>query len=330
MAGCSHFQWAELSGLNYSWSVAYASRLRKLTDELSRPSKQSPSIFFFGGTRLKASALRKLFSTTDFTKTKTHGLANLLLDPHTVDSDQPVFIADYTVGAPCNNNLEHWSGCHEVVTHRLNAGCKAQKALIPLIQSNLMFPFAQVVCLFAGDWPTCEECAQYIVECVNGRRRQQRAGLLPMLLIVLSTEEHIELFLQVQCRDEFHYVFASLEIIVTHKDSHKPWAGLSSVIRRVARNARDERQSSSMLFRATDLEPLFAQAVQAFSCSETYTVEFLDFAAANSKNLRQLSHHVSNVLALAQHVGVSSSLVAKLVGVGLTDDAYRPHVHRKA
>ena len=132
-----------------------------------------------------------------------------------------------------------------------------------------------------------------------------------------------------QCRHEFHYVFALLEIIVTYNDLYKPWAGLSSVIRRVARNARDERQSGSMLFRITDLEPLFAQAVQAFLCSETYIVEFLDFTVVNSKNLRQLSHHVSDVLALAQYVGVSLSLVAKLVGVGLTDDVYRPHVHRK-
>ena len=329
MAGCSHFQWAELSGLNYSWSIAYASRLQKLTDQLPRPSKQFPSILFFGGTRLKASALRKLFPATDFTESKAHGLANLLLDPRTVDSDHPVFIADYTVGAPCNNNLDHRNGCHEVVTHRLSAGCKAQKALVPLVQTNLMFPFAQVVCLFAGDWPTCEGCARYIVECVNGRCRQQRPGLLPMLLIVLPTEGHIGPFLQVQCRDEFHDVFASLEIVVNHDDSYKSWAGLSPVIRRVARNARDERQSCFMLFRAAFLEPLFAQAIQAFACSETYTVEFLDFAAANSKNLRQLSHHISNVLALAQRVGVSSSLVAKLVGVVLTDDAYRPHVHRK-
>jgi hypothetical protein len=215
----------------------------------------------------------------------------------------------------------------------MHVGDQAQKGVVSLIQTRLLFPFIHLVCVFAGDWPSSDACVGYLNDWLRGLGGPCQPGLKVSthLLIVLPSAWAIEPFLQFQCHDNFGRLFCSFEIMYAPENSPRSTSrsGLKKVIERLLVDARAERRRAGVLFRACDLENYFCRAFDAFCRSKDGAFDMVQLAAPQCGNFQDLALHVSHVLGIAARANVPRHSVATLVACALLTDAFPPAGHCK-
>jgi len=93
MANCEHIAW--LQSVDHKESqLRDGGRMKRVLEEMPRPSEQRPSIVFFIGQKAKNTALYELFPFNNVRRGRGDGFANLRLDNATINSDQPIWFAD--------------------------------------------------------------------------------------------------------------------------------------------------------------------------------------------------------------------------------------------
>jgi hypothetical protein len=135
--------------------------LHRVVGELPHPKKQYPAVFLFLGGVAKDSALRKLFPHNNIKRTSSRASISLRSDNASVSSPMPILFADGNPQATPGLGREPTTALAAEHPIAWNASCARQA--LRLVYSRLLFVFADVVCIFANDFPRLQDVAEYLI-----------------------------------------------------------------------------------------------------------------------------------------------------------------------
>lgn len=164
MASCVHQQWLRLNQDNNGFVLQYNNRLQYVTSLLPRPSRQFPSLIFFISKDSKTRALRCLFPGNSVLSCRRSSIADICIDPATVDNDYPTLLA--------NSSLDHVqashrgrNACHETTSYPIawpDGGLPAQQDPSGYVRTRLLLLFTNVLCIFAQDCGGLDRVAEIL------------------------------------------------------------------------------------------------------------------------------------------------------------------------
>lgn len=185
---CRHAVWSRLVDRDYTVQLQVTDRPTRLLDLIRNPNVETPSLVFFVGNRCKDAAMQQLGIET----TKEDGLGGIriFLASTTELTTQPVFVAESDTSM--DSRLQGHpppSHCHEMNEQNLpaNFSSKSGHSVMDYMYHRLIFPFADVICLFVDDFGGVANVARRIIGWLTqGEPSQGQA--LPHLILVAEDE----------------------------------------------------------------------------------------------------------------------------------------------
>ncbi|KAB8227271.1 patatin-like phospholipase family protein [Aspergillus alliaceus] len=148
-------------------------RLSQLISELPQPNHQYPLLSVFIGNKTKDVALQTIFPHNNIRRTRSKSIG----------CDNPILFADGDLNSSrdCNDPMP---GVHDYsVTWNVDTTNDALK----LVYARLVFLFADVVCIFADDFPDLASVAQFLIDCIESRSASTLPrAVRPRVLVVLA------------------------------------------------------------------------------------------------------------------------------------------------
>ena len=158
MTSCRHTDWIEVSCSSRHVRLADPGRLDRLVRKLEQSTRQFPQVVLCIGKeeRRKLVTQTVLNRTTRVTrstnasaaKQSSGGLTSIFSDDSQWGTDHPIFFADYRLGRALPETIPH--RCHETKFAR-SVWPLGQADIHDTVLTRLLFPFSDVVCLFADD-----------------------------------------------------------------------------------------------------------------------------------------------------------------------------------
>ncbi|KAJ5737415.1 uncharacterized protein N7483_002540 [Penicillium malachiteum] len=154
--------WLDLVEENGDWTAVETRRLEKLVRELPFPQCQQPSLIYFAGNSNRIKALKALFPHNNVTRKGAAGLVRLHLSLHTEHTNNPVLLAESSLGVAKTLGDSRWLK-HMPCEHQKWKIAGARHASLSALQEDvkrqLVLPWTQIVCLFLdsdGDFRSAE------------------------------------------------------------------------------------------------------------------------------------------------------------------------------
>ncbi|PSN59164.1 hypothetical protein BS50DRAFT_261980 [Corynespora cassiicola Philippines] len=151
MGACHHTSWLSLHG-GEQMLLRRASTLRDLVARLDAPAKKWPSLVVLVGNTSDAPLMaRALPAARKNAGREARKAIHLQLDPATASSDHPVFVLHGDVPARAVLEPEPAAApCHDSTVSELRWPVGNPAEALHALYSRLIYPFADVVCLFAS------------------------------------------------------------------------------------------------------------------------------------------------------------------------------------
>jgi hypothetical protein len=333
---CPHVQWLDLDGIAPAWSLLDPGRLQSITETLSAPHDQFPSIIFFVGKKHKSTALKGLYPHNNPTRRKVHEIGNLHIDSNTTSSAFPVIFADCTPIASRPILEGSWGTCHDQTRHLIHrvddCDYASRRNMISYTHINLFFPFVQVVCVFADDLGGNKACARYLWNWCQLASRSIESPVRghPKLVVVNTNLDGVNDLVQVECHPSFGVIFDSL-VVLTSEVSKCPCDSaaqfLQAQLKNVLDEARSNLQSQHLLLNARHVEETFSHAIATFTRNPR---EAIDIFLCSNDNRVSPSHwedHLSELMAAVVVLRSEPGAVVDFVSSALLVQAYPPDSH---
>ena len=213
-----------------------------------------------------------------------------------------------------------------------------------MLYARLIAPFADVICIFAGDFNGLEGIASFLIrwirmECPSTLPRTVR----PRVVIVMGEEtspthnilelgDLISKMTQETTVDKREDIFKTISIMDLPGDFVSPLARyrrLREVLMEQVEQARNVRIQERLLFSAVHFEAFFQQAVKHVSHSLTEPFDFIASTRKDNEIDSNYTNHIATFVALAnQHFAPYQSLVTFLAS-SILMDAFPPGMHSK-
>jgi hypothetical protein len=156
MASCRHTDWIEVSRSSRHVRLSDPGRFDRLIKKLKRSTHQFPQIVLCIGEEEKRKLVTKtildrpsrVIRSTRTTVPLSGGPASIFFDESQSGDDHPIFFADYRLGGTIPERRPY--RCHETKSVR-NAWPLEQPDIHDSVLTHLLFPFSDLVCLFADD-----------------------------------------------------------------------------------------------------------------------------------------------------------------------------------
>lgn len=330
MPSCAHVQWVGLDGFAPEWSLLEFDRLEAIINDLSDPQYQFPSLLYFIGKKSKSIALKGLYPENNPSRRKPHGIANLHLDLNSAQSQRPIIFADCTIktghGSPECRNFCHEQKRHFI--HRTDANVNTL-SMISYIQLNLLFPFTQVVCVFADDFGGNEGCTHYLenwlrLDCGDSAPRD-----FPRLVVVTSDAKDVDALVQLECHSRFHTVFDSLAVLtcgVSTYASDPNTQFFQAQLKGILDEVFDDRRTRHSLLNARHTATAFSHALQRFVRHPQNAISLFSCLSTQKISLT-LADNLNDFFEVAVGLGPSPQMVSEFIASALLVQAYRPQSH---
>jgi hypothetical protein len=313
-------------------------RFWRAIQELPSPAAQTPQLVLFIGTHAKDTALKHIFPQNNISRRGVRGNINLRLDNDSSSHDTPLMFIDSSPFLKSSNERSHVL-CHETISYpaRWKSG---QNRVIDIIYAKLLFPFSDVVCVFADDFSRLEALVQQLMAWVEvGSLMHFLPELRPRLLIVVSEdgpyagEKYEELCRELQsCLPKLENNFSVIRIFQLAGQYLSPMARhqrLQSEIRSQTQQMCHIRQHNCMLFSALHMASLFAKAIKWISRNMSEDFNFIIASRMHNELSSDHFEHLRTFLGLAQQYKTEYNSVASLIASSIIMDAYPPRMHRK-
>ena len=159
MKRCDHSRWLGLYTQGSEVALLASDRLRTLTKYIQYPDIQKPSLLVLIGNAAKSVALRELFGVKRAWRLRSKqsaGEIHLHLDPSTIFTDRPIFLADVDLpGQTLRAQSVPKDNCHETTSHAIkwtsNLPGVLPSDLAARVYPRLLLPFTDVFCFFSTD-----------------------------------------------------------------------------------------------------------------------------------------------------------------------------------
>ena len=340
MSGCEHIAWVNLTGKEHL-HLHYTGRVSRLLAEIPEPRLQYPSTIFFLGKRARDIALRQIFPRNNLRRSQKHGTINLRLDSSTFSAEYPIFFADSDPLAPILSSLGT-SQCHENISQPLRWNSPSELKALGTIYCRLIFPFTDIVCIFADDVGGLEAVAAMLRQWIDaGVSSNLAANVRPRLVIVITEEEHsstgtvlgladLRLLLNQDDGANKNAVFSSLLVLQLAHDSISQLARhrrLKEVLFQELDALRLLRIQHRTLFSAIHVDGFFCKALVHVSlmCREPF--DFIGSSRADSQITSAFEEHLCDFLHLGRRRFVTYTALASYIASCLLMESFPPKMH---
>ncbi|GKZ27653.1 hypothetical protein AbraIFM66951_006113 [Aspergillus brasiliensis] len=309
-------------------------RLRELVSLLAYPNNQYPLLSVFLGGKNKDLALRGIFTQNNIRRTRSAARIGLRLDSKSADTDVPILFADGGVG-PCRNEKSNVSGAQE---HPLAWDILPTDDALQLVYARLLFLFADVVCIFANDFPNLPSVAQFLVNCVSLQITSTLpAAVRPRVLVVLVDKPNctnsygpdIERFYQElhqlgSCRPPSLFHCVNLLYLDSSYSELTRYDRLRSWIQRQRDEVRSVRRENWAQLSAPHLTGFFESAIRQLGTREYNKFSFVQVSREGNPVAAGLSNHITQYMDFGLRDGCSIDTLLSGMASALLMDNYVP------
>lgn len=343
MASCVHQQWLRLDQDEHGFQLLYGHRLENISLSLPRPAKQYPTLILFFGRESKARALRAVFPGNGVSSCRSTGLANVCLDPSTVNADHPLLIADCDT-RPMQVDQRRESSCHETTTRPIawpdDGGPPTRQDVADCIQTRLLSLLAGVVCIFAQDCGGLDKVEEQLATWTfTGSASSLPASTYPRLVVITNIpgprfhSEALCFRLRVLADPRFSKSFSSLQVVNLpgpHRaSSREHLSGLGKILREEAAAARLEKANTHTLFSMVHFAAFFDSALLEFSRSPRLTFDFIRSARFDNPVPTGFERHIASLMTLSSENKLPAGILWEFIASAIILDAFPPDMHCK-
>jgi hypothetical protein len=204
--------------------------------------------------------------------------------------------------------------------------------MILYVHINLVFPFAQIVCVFADDLGGNKACARYLENWFRLELQsvETDARSCPQLVVVTADLDDVNALVQTECHPRFNLLFDSLVILTSEVSARRsdPAAQfLQARLKSILDDVRRDRQSHHLLLSARHVAGAFSCAIQNFTRNPRKTVDIFLCSFGTVPSPSNVSHHLSDFFTAAAELNPRPESVSDFIASALLVQAYPPQRH---
>lgn len=321
-------------------TVFVNSRLEELVHGLTNPAQQQPTIVIFLGRKAKGNALRELFPRNNIGRNRSNASICLRSDVASLHSTTPILFADSDPLRSSDTFYRSDGFTRYPVSWSLSS---SNTNPMTAIYARLLSSFADIVCIFAEDFPDLDCIASLLIDWVRlGSASSLPIHVRPRVIIVLSksgspTQDLLQsqafhLRLSQVGRTNVSRNFASVQFVNLAGDSLSQMAShqrLKDVLIKQADEMHEVRRELLCHFSALHTAAFFRHAVEHYALSLDQKFEFLSESRKGNQVSEDLHTYLHTFLELGMRNNVSFEHLAPFIASALLMDSYPPRMHRK-
>lgn len=306
-------------------------RMSQLVRELSNPNKQYPSSILLIGGATRARALREIFPLNNLGKGSCDGVASLRVDNSSIYSDNPIFFAE-------SNPLQKVPFVTKARRIDENESFPVQWALeneqlSSVLHARLFCLFADVVCVFADDFPSFPQ----VIDLLGSWAAVGSASDISVRLRVVILRHGDEATPSPAPTETDDMVslgnfFSSIKVYCLASKELSPLARfgwVKGLFLKEMDEMRIIRRSLACLYSATHMSEFFRIAVAHTAASINQPFDFISTTRRGNEILPDFVGHVSRFLKLGEIHKVPRQALMKFIASTIMLDAYPPRMHGK-
>ncbi|OGM39291.1 hypothetical protein ABOM_012150 [Aspergillus bombycis] len=309
-------------------------RLTQLISELPRSNHQYPLLSVFIGNKTKDVALQTIFPHNNIRRTRSKSSIGLRYDTASVGSDNPTLFADGDINSnrECNDPMP---GVHDYsVTWDVDNTNNALK----LLYAHLLFIFADVVCIFADDFPDIASVAQFLIDCIeSGSQSTLPRVVRPRVLVVLADYPDqaiqdgsaVESFYQKlhaagPTRLSEPFAFINLVYLDFNHSEQTRYDRLRVWLKIQSDDIRTVRRVNWAEWNTLQLNAFFRSALRQLSSNDKFPFNFVKASREENPVPAGLSNHILHYMEVGTRQGCSLETLLSSMASALIMDHYVP------
>ncbi|RAL06467.1 uncharacterized protein BO97DRAFT_380252 [Aspergillus homomorphus CBS 101889] len=328
--------WLEIkSGESGQLTILDHGRLEGLVAELVNSGDQCPSLCVFLGTKSKEACLRQLYPHNNINRRASNTSVRLRCDVATQRMPRPAFFADGDLTyKPSFSSLGKQTARPE---QPITWQAHSFETVLQIIYARLLFLFTDVVCIFAADFASYSDVADFLISIHRARSASLLpASIRPRVVIVLATnlvdnkmeETEVE---RLQCRlnmCETGPMSASFSAIHMVRLGHHTlsdysrYQPLRDLIKGQIHDMQSAREDTRTLLSANHLAALFSLALRHTAEDIRQPFDFVQASRAYHPVSLSLGPNIVHYQELGSQVGLCSEELAPSVASALLMDHY--------
>jgi len=340
MANCEHIAWLQ-SVDNKESQLRDGGRMKRVLEEMPRPSEQCPSIVFFIGQKAKNTALHELFPFNNVRRGRRDGFANLRLDNATINSDRPIWFADsdpFTRIIPTRGAAL----CHESNVYSARWAPPSEYSMFDILHARVFFLFTDVICIFADDFDGLENVAKRLVVWASiGSASSLSKVIRPKVVIVTSANStspthnilETEDFRFNLCQKGHRNLmksFSSISLLYLPGDHLSRLAQHRQLRESIVRDAdqmREVRSNNHSLFTALHLHGFCQKAIVHAADTISQPFNFIFATREGNMVLQDFRDHLMTAMKLGTQFKLPYDALSSYIASCMVMDAYPPGMH---
>ncbi|KAL4740381.1 patatin-like phospholipase [Aspergillus similis] len=325
--------WLEVNSGQNGPLVRDRGRLKRVISELAQPDQQYPNLSVFLGSKQKDTVLQVLFPHNNIRRTGSGAGINLRYDMVSTENKEPLLFADGDFNeSPVSQPQRVLPGDKVFSCRPTSPRCALQE-----VYSRLIFPFANLICIFAPDFENLASVAQYLVGFAGaGLSSNLPLAVRPKVIVVLEDDHSIEpkppshdiahFYQLVRAVDQsqLRESFSSVNLISL--DRKLPgtirYEKLRLSIREQQIAMQAVRRENWCHFNARQLDALFQSALRSFSVESPF-----DLIRATRTDFPVpvgLHHNLAHFIDLGLREGCPLGALTRAIASALLMDHYVP------
>ncbi|KAL7783441.1 patatin-like phospholipase-like protein [Trichoderma ceciliae] len=342
---CNHTIWSRLVDRDYTVQLQVTDRPTRLLDLIRDPDVEAPSLVFLVGNRRKDIGLQQLgIKTTNERGQRDHGDIHMFLaSTAELATPQPVFVAESDISIDMNSqSYPTPSQCHEVTEQILpsNFSSRSGSSAVDYMYHRLIFPFADVICLFVDDLGGAADVAQRIAYWLTQGEPSQ-SQFMPHLVLVAEDEmeasilEEIKGHLRSKTNVDLYSRFEKISLVylttwrrLRHGRNYclRQWDSFKKVLAASIGSRRRTRAHDQTLYSAIH----FVQFLNYASTKFNQQSEPFDFVKASRSLIpvaTDIHSHFANFLHKVRSMEALKRFAIPTIASSLILDQYPPNMH---
>ncbi|KAJ6016582.1 hypothetical protein N7540_011173 [Penicillium herquei] len=328
--------WLDLVEDNGDWTAVETGRMESLVRELPFPQRQQPSLIYFAGNSNRIKALKAVFPHNNVTRKGPAGLVRLHLGLHTEHTDNPILLAESSLGVEKGIGDSSWLNrlpCEHRKWTIAEARHVSRSALQQDVKRQLLLPWTQMVCLFLdsdGDFRAAESLfGQPSRPLTVGSMR------IPsyMQVVVVLSKPGSQASITEKCASLEQLIHSSKFAVVDIRKRSAlsdpvAFDPLRQMIFDKLPGIEAQERSSHRRFSASHLSALWRAGLESYKfSSEEPHIDLLSTARSNFPTNPSMSDRLCEAVQILKSSGYEEDDVDDFFASAFLMDAYPPEMH---
>lgn len=349
MGYCRHSKWLHEVNIGDKYTLTVSNRLEKLVQQIPDRYNAKPSLIVLIGEKAKSQALRQLFNikqTRLFRNQRYKGEVHLNLYSD-CSSPGPLLVADGRLGeSQVPKKHAGPERCHQerqisIPNDTIGGTQICRHDITSVVYQRLLFPFADVFCLFANDLGGLRDVARQLA-CLSQKPNPSTLApkTFPQILVVTSCiaadrdDDLRGMFLYMfreESQKDFNECFPGLDIVsigsTMRFSSGAQYRSLKERILGMCSKARQAREDHRVHFSAEHMRAYFSMTCDHICKTIEDPFDFILSSRVDGPRKEDLSNHLSHLVGAINDPQTLINFGIPLISSCLLMDSYPPDAH---